>query len=221
MLTDHEVEQLDAIAKARGIPLIIDGAYGTPFPQMIFTEAKPHWNDNTVVVLSLSKLGLPGLRTGIIVAREEIINAYSRANTILSLACGTVGPVLATGLLQDGELLRLSAERIRPWYRDKAARTLDMLRRALGDLPFRIHRPEGAMFLWLWLDGLPGGSQALYRRLKQRGVLVVPGDNFFMGLDQPWSHSSECLRISYAQPDEVVARGIAIIADEARRTYGG
>jgi valine--pyruvate aminotransferase len=76
------------------------------------------------------------------------------------------------------------------------------------------------MFLWLWLEGLPGGSQAFYQRLKQRGVLVVPGQNFFMGLAEPWAHQHECLRVSYAQPDEAVERGIAIIADEARRTFG-
>ena len=221
VLSDDEVRQLDALARRRGIPLIIDGAYGTPFPQMIFSEATPHWNDNTVVVLSLSKLGLPGLRTGIIVAREQIIEAYTRANTVLSLACGSAGPALATDLLRDGEMLRLGRELIRPFYRDKAARTLDGFREVLGDLPCRIHKPEGAMFLWLWFEGLPGGSQAFYERLKQRGVLVVPGQNFFPGLEDQWAHRDECLRVSYAQDDAMVARGIAIIADEARRTYGG
>lgn len=181
VLSDEEVRQLDALARRQGIPLIIDGAYGTPFPQMIFSDATPHWNDNTVVVLSLSKLGLPGLRTGIIVAREEIIEAFTRANTILSLACGSTGPALATDLLRDGEMLRLSRELIRPFYRDKAARTLDGFRAALGDLPCRIHKPEGAMFLWLWFEALPGGSQALYERLKQRGVLVVPDRISFPG----------------------------------------
>lgn len=220
VLSDEEVRQLDVLARRQGIPLIIDGAYGTPFPQMIFSDATPHWNDNTVVVLSLSKLGLPGLRTGIIVACEEIIEAFTRANTILSLACGSVGPALATDLLRDGEILRLSRELIRPFYRDKAVRTLDGLRAALGDLPCRIHKPEGAMFLWLWFEALPGGSQALYQRLKQRGVLVVPGQGFFPGLEDEWTHRDECLRVSYAQDDAVVARGIEIIADEARRTYG-
>jgi valine--pyruvate aminotransferase len=221
VLTDEEVGKLDALARRQGIPLIIDGAYGTPFPQMIFTEAEPHWNDNTIVVLSLSKLGLPGLRTGIIVAREEIAQAYARANTILSLACGTIGPALATDLLRDGEMMRLSRECIRPFYRDKAVRTLDGFRVALGELPYRIHKPEGAMFLWLWFQDLPGGSQALYERLKQRGVLVVPGHNFFPGLAEPWSHREECIRVSYAQDAEIVARGIAIIADEVRRSYEG
>ena len=102
VLTDDEIEHLDAIAKTRNIPLIIDGAYGLPFPGILFTDARPHWNHNTILALSLSKLGLPGVRTGIIVASEEIIRAYSNANTIVNLACGNLGG-LNFGLPREDE----------------------------------------------------------------------------------------------------------------------
>ena len=72
--------------------MIIDGAYGLPFPNILFTQATPHWNENTILVLSLSKLGMPGVRTGIIVAREDIIEAYANANGIVNLACGISVP---------------------------------------------------------------------------------------------------------------------------------
>ena len=67
----------------------------------------------------------------------------------------------------------------------------------MGDLPYRIHRPEGAIFLWLWFEGLPITSEELYQRLKARGLLVVPGQNFFPGMDDNWSHKDECIRVSY------------------------
>ena len=73
VLTDHEIAQLDEIARAKGIPLLIDNAYGTPFPNIIFSEATPFWNENTILCMSLSKLGLPGARCGIVIARPEII----------------------------------------------------------------------------------------------------------------------------------------------------
>ena len=50
VLTDNEVEHLDEIAQGADIPLIIDGAYGLPFPGIIFNQAKPHWNNNTILV---------------------------------------------------------------------------------------------------------------------------------------------------------------------------
>jgi valine--pyruvate aminotransferase len=47
VLTDSEIEKLGELARANSVPLIIDNAYGTPFPNIIFTEAKPVWNENT------------------------------------------------------------------------------------------------------------------------------------------------------------------------------
>ena len=94
------------------------------------------------------------------------------------------------------------------------------LREALGDLPFRIHKPEGAIFLWLWFEGLPITSQELYERLKQRGVLVVPGHNFFIGIGDGWKHKHECIRVSYAQDEAMVKQGVQTIAEEVARAYG-
>ena len=220
VLTDDEVEHLDQIAQAADIPLIIDGAYGLPFPGILFNDAKPHWNDNTILVLSLSKLGLPGVRTGIIVAREEIVQAYSNANTVVNLACGNLGPTLARELFNTGEILTLSNRLIKPFYQQRAQQAVDWFRAELKGLPYRIHSPEGAIFLWLWFAGLPISSQELYERLKKRGVLIVPGHNFFPGMNSEWRHQQECIRVSYAGDGNVVRQGIEIIAQEVAKVYG-
>jgi len=219
VLTDAEVAHLDDIARARAIPLILDGAYGLPFPNIMFTEATPHWNENTILALSLSKLGMPGVRTGIVVAREEIIHAYANANGIVNLACGNFGPAIATELFRTGEIETLTRQQVTPFYHQRAMQTVDAFRSALGDLPYRIHKPEGAFFLWLWFEGLPIGSQALYERLKKRGVLIVPGHHCFFGLKEDWPHRNECIRVSYVQDDEQVRRGIGIISEEVRKAY--
>ena len=219
VLTDREIEHLDEIALAADIPLIIDGAYGLPFPGIIFNDAKPHWNDNTILVLSLSKLGLPGVRTGIIVAREDIVQGYSNANTVVNLACGNLGPTIARELFSSGEILTLSNNLVKPFYKQRAQQAVDWFRAELGSLPYRIHSPEGAIFLWLWFEGLPINSQELYQRLKERGVLVVPGHNFFPGMDASWQHQQECIRVSYAQDGNTVKQGIEIIAEEVAKTY--
>jgi valine--pyruvate aminotransferase len=219
VLTDEEMTHLDAIARARDIPLIVDGAYGLPFPGIVFTEAAPHWNHNTILTLSLSKLGLPGARTGIVIAREDIIRAFTNANTIVSLACGNLGPALAGALFDSGEILSLSREHIAPYYRERSGQAVQWFREQLGDLPYHIHKPEGAIFLWLWFEGLPITSQELYQRLKQRGVLIVPGHNFFVGLDDDWPHQHECIRVSYASDADAVKRGVTIIAEEVRKAY--
>ncbi len=219
VLTDNEVARLDQLARDRDIPLIIDGAYGLPFPNILFTDAKPHWNENTILALSLSKLGLPGVRTGIVVAREEIIDAFANANGILNLACGNIGPAIAAELFRSREILALTRNHVRPFYQARAQAAVNAFRERLDGLPFRIHKPEGAFFLWLWFEGLPISSQQLYERLKQRGVLIVPGHHCFFGLDEDWPHRHECIRVSYVQDEDSVRRGIDLIAEEVRKAY--
>ena len=222
VVTDAEVAQLGAMARARGVPLILDTAYGAPFPGIVFGESTPVWDDNTVVCMSLSKLGLPGFRTGIVIANEEVVEALAAATAMYSLSPGRLGPAFATELIRSGELLPLVRDVIRPHYAGRAARALDRLRDGLRDYPARIHTPEGAFFLWLWMPGLPITNAALYERLRQRDVIVVSGHYFFPGLDDDdWPHKRECIRISFADDWGRTERGLDIIADEVRRAYDG
>ncbi len=221
VLTDEEVRHLAALARERDIPFIIDGAYGTPFPSIIFTDAEPVWNEHIVLLLSLSKLGMPGARTGIVIANESIASAISSMNAIVSLTPGNMGAGMALEMARSGEMISLGREVIRPFYLRKARQALDWFAEDMGDAPYRIHKPEGAFFLWLWFPGLPITSAELYARLKARGVIIVPGHYFFPGLKDAWRHRYECIRVSYAQDDAAVRAGIAIIAEEVKRAYAG
>ncbi|PSW07956.1 valine--pyruvate transaminase [Photobacterium rosenbergii] len=219
VLTDEEIHHLDQLAREHQIPLIIDNAYGMPFPDIIFEDVTPFWNDNTILCMSLSKLGLPGVRCGIVVASEEIATAIANMNGVLSLAPGSVGPAIGYKMIEQNDLMRLSEDVIKPFYLRKSKHAVEMLQQAITDSRFRIHKPEGAMFLWLWFKDLPISTMELYRRLKARGVLIVPGEYFFIGLDEDWQHGHECLRMNYVQEDEVMRKGIAIIAEEVEKAY--
>ncbi|TOH55929.1 valine--pyruvate transaminase [Vibrio parahaemolyticus] len=219
VLTDEEVRKLDKLARENSIPLIIDNAYGLPFPNIIFEDVEPFWNENTILCMSLSKLGLPGVRCGIVIASEEITQALTNMNGIISLAPGSVGPALANHIIAKGDLLKLSSEVIKPFYKQKSQRAVELLQQAITDERFRIHKPEGAIFLWLWFDELPITTMELYQRLKARGVLIVPGEYFFIGQKDEWDHAHQCLRMNYVQDDEMMQKGIAIIAEEVEKAY--
>jgi valine--pyruvate aminotransferase len=219
VLTDFEIEKLSGLARTNNIPLIIDNAYGTPFPNIIFTEAKPLWNEHTIVCMSLSKLGLPATRTGIVIANEEVIGMVSEMNAVMNLAPGSMGAAIAASLVRSGEIIRLSRDVIKPFYQSKAAEAVEQLFEQLDGIDFHIHKPEGAFFLWLWLRGLPITNGELYERLKKRGVLIVPGHYFFPGLKEQWKHKNECIRLNYSQDKETVTAGLKIIADEVKRAY--
>ena len=220
VITDQELAVLSERTAEKGIPLIVDNAYGAPFPNIIFTDANLIWDEHIILSMSLSKIGLPASRTGIIVASAEIIEALSGVNAILSLANSSIGQVITAPLLENGELLRLSSEVVRPFYLKKSRETMKLMDEAFAGLPYSIHVSEGSIFLWLWFKDLPVSSIELYRRLKKRNVLVIPGSYFFFGNDDPWPHRDQCLRVSYAQNNEDVRRGIEIMAEELRLIYG-
>ncbi|EJU9786937.1 TPA: valine--pyruvate transaminase [Vibrio vulnificus] len=219
VLTDEEIRKLDQLARDNQIPLIIDNAYGLPFPNIIFEDVEPFWNENTILCMSLSKLGLPGVRCGIVIANEAVTQALTNMNGIISLAPGSVGPALGHYMIEKEDLLHLSSEVIKPFYQQKSQRAVELLQAAMPDDRFRIHKPEGAIFLWLWFDELPITTMELYQRLKARGVLIVPGEYFFIGQEDNWEHAHQCLRMNYVQDDELMQKGIAIIAEEVNRAY--
>lgn len=221
IVTDAEINKLATLCQDKNIPLIVDLAYGQPFPNATFVEHSLEWQKQCIFVMSLSKLGLPGARTGVVIANEKIIQQFSRATAALSLAPGNFGPSIGESLLKNGDLQRLSNEVIQPFYQNKMAQARDYCLQKIGKLPIRLHRAEGAFFLWLWFDGLPITSQVLYERLKARGVLVLSGHHFFQAVDDThWAHQQECLRVSYCQPWEKVQQGFDILFDEVEKVYG-
>ena len=216
VLTDDEITRLAALAKSHDIPLIIDNAYGAPFPGIIFEAATPFWEPHVILTYSLSKIGLPGTRTGIVIGPPEIIRALASMNAIVGLANPSTGQQILLPLVESGEILRLSREVVMPFYQEKCRLARQAAVAAFGDgVEWFMHRSEGALFLWLWFPGLPITSLQLYQRLKHRGVLVIPGEYFFFGHDQPdWPHRDECIRVSYAMDETTVRDGLNIIAEE-------
>lgn len=221
VLTDDEMVRLNSAALEREIPLIIDNAYGLPFPGIIFEDVKPIWNENIILSMSLSKIGLPSTRTGIIVASEKMIKALSAVSAIVSLAPSGVGQQIVLPMLTDRRLIDMSRNIVMPFYREKSEKTIAYIKERFGDkIEYSIHKSEGAIFLWIWFKGLKCGSLELYNRLKKRKVIIVPGDYFFFGLpeeDDLWEHRRQCIRVNYSQDWDEVKRGLDIIAEEVEK----
>ena len=223
VLTDAEITRLATLAQNNDIPLIIDNAYGAPFPNAVFTPIQPMWRPGMILSLSLSKLGLPGTRTGIVVADEEIATRITSMAGVVGLANPNLGQAIVTPLLESGELIRYSDEVIQPYYRNKSQLAQNLVEDYFGDnFPYGIHVSEGAFFLWLKFPELPIPTLELYKRLKECGVLIVPGESFFYGLeaeDDHWAHRHQCIRVTFSQPEPLMQKGIATLADELMRLH--
>jgi valine--pyruvate aminotransferase len=217
VLDDDEVSKLLSLAETHDIPLIVDNAYGEPFPNIIFTKTNPVWNENIIYCMSLSKVGLPGTRTGIVIADKPVVELIRNMNAIVNLAPANLGAMMAKDLISSGEILRLSELLIKPFYQTKVDHAVKILCKEFEGIEFYIHKPEGAIFLWLWFPTLPITSNELYERLKEKNVLVISGSYFFPGLEEDWKHAHQCLRITYSMDEKTVEEGIKIIAQELKK----
>lgn len=171
--------QLVTLSKQHAIPVLLDSAYSKPFPGIIFNQATPIWNENIILSMSLSKLGLPGCRRRIIIANESMTRAISNINGIISLSPGSIVPALMLAILKRNDLLKLSQTVIKPFYQQRVTETIKIIRRYIPENRCLTHKPEGALLLWLWFKNLPIDSQTLYSRLKKRGVLMNGAGKLF------------------------------------------
>jgi valine--pyruvate aminotransferase len=220
VLTDDEVEKIAGLAAPYNVPVLIDSAYGPPFPALNFTEMKPIFGGNIIHCISLSKAGLPGERIGIAIGEESMIQVLESFQTNMCIHSPRYGQAIASRAIASGALADIADKVIRPHYQQKFAileTTLDKF--MPQDLPWFLHRGEGAIFAWLWLKDLPITDWEFYQQLKQVGVIVVPGSSFFPGLRADWRHKQECLRISLTATDEEIQVAMQRLAKTVEQVY--
>jgi valine--pyruvate aminotransferase len=220
VLTDEEVEKIAGLAAPFDVPVLIDSAYAPPFPALNFTEMTPKFGDNILHCLSLSKAGLPGERVGVVIGEPQLVEVLESFQTNMCIHSPRYGQAIAAIAIASGALGDIATNIIRPHYQHKFDVVENTLDQSLPkDLPWFLHRGEGAIFAWLWFRDLPITDWEFYQQLKQVGVIVVPGSSFFPGLQEDWSHKHQCLRISLTATDEEIEIGMQRLAKVAQQVY--
>jgi valine--pyruvate aminotransferase len=222
VLTDEEVHKIAALAASYDAPVLIDSAYAPPFPALNFTAMTPVFGDNILHCMSLSKAGLPGERIGIALGGEKYISALESFQTNMCIHSSRYGQAIAAKAIASGRLADLATTVIRPYYQHKFTVLEAGLNESMPqDLPWFLHRGEGAIFAWMWFQDLPGTDWELYQALKQVGIIVVPGNSFFPGLREDWAHKQQCIRISLTASDEDISIAMKRLATVVTDMYRG
>ncbi|MGK0273493.1 MAG: valine--pyruvate aminotransferase, partial [Cocleimonas sp.] len=123
----------------------------------------------------------------------------------------SVGPTLMTRMIKDKELLKLCRNVVEPFYRDKAQTAIRLFDEVFGDMPVYLHKLEGAFFMWIWFKDSQIRSETLYQHLKEKDVYIIPGQNFFINIDDNWPHKHQCIRINYAKDKTTLRKGLEAI----------
>lgn len=159
-----------------------------------------------VVIDSLSKTFMSGLRVGWLISSAERVRSLSTLKRAMDIACPLLVQGIALSLLRSGEY-DAHIRQVKEYYRKRRDLTLEALQRYMPE-GVSWTRPKGGFQLWL---ELPAGysSVALFLLAIERGVAFIPGPM------QDINHRfMSALRLCYGfvEPDQI-PEGIELLAD--------
>ena len=166
--------------RERGVFTVVDEAYFHYSKESFIEEALTR--DDTVVLRTLSKIGLAGLRIGILIAREEVAREIEKMRLPFNITYPS--QVIARVVLTEGRYF--IEDTIRSVLKERE-KLFDEMSKIEGVEVF----PSKANFL---LFRTPFEAKRLHSELLRRGVLVRDM-SYLPGLDR-------CLRVSVGKPTE-------------------
>ena len=173
-----DIDEIERIVQAAPGLVVIDEAYH-PFAQVSFAD-RLSAHPNAIVMRTLSKLGLAGIRLGYAFGDPAWISEFDKARPPYNLNSLTQAAALM--LLAHADVLSQQAATLRD-ERDKLAALLTRM-------PMRVY-PSAANFLLIRVPD----ANATFAKLKAAGVLIKNLHGWHPLLDN-------CLRISIGTPDE-------------------
>ncbi len=161
--------------------------------------------EQTIVVSSLSKSIMTGLRCGWIISSEQRIQQLAQLKRLNDHSCPSLIQGLALTIFQSGRFAEHTGKMAAMYHQRREA----MLKALDRYMPREVSwtRPDGGFSLLL---ELPRGysSVALFLSAIDKGVSFLPGPLF--DIDQRFVN---CCRISYAWSDEAeIKEGIELLA---------
>lgn len=170
------------IAAAPGL-VVLDEAY-QPFAGATFMPRLAQF-ENLVVMRTVSKIGMAGLRLGYVCGRQEWIEAFNKARSPFNI--NVVTEAVAIKLLQNKQVLDAQAAKVLA----ERERVRPQLQRLAGLTVF----PSAANFLLARVAGAKGAGTRAYESLKAQGVLVKDFSGGHPRLEN-------CLRLTIGTPEE-------------------
>ncbi len=177
------VGDIERILRAAPGLVVIDEAY-QPFAGATFMPRLAEF-ENLVVMRTVSKIGMAGLRLGYVCGRPEWIEEFNKTRSPFNV--NVVTEAIAITLLEHKSVLDAQAARV------LAER--ERIRPELDRMPGLTVYPSVANFFLARVKGPAGAGARVFEALKAQGVLVKSFAGGPAALEN-------CLRISIGTPEE-------------------
>ncbi len=213
-LTLEQRLALVELARAYGLPLVEDDAYGHLTYDAEAVPPLRAFDERWVLYLgSYSKILAPGLRIGWLVVPANLVPVLSALKHASDIDTATVAQ-RALALYLEAEDLASHVARLRRAYRERRDALLAALDRHLGD-EARWSRPASGFFVWLELPRDLDAARLLPFAIESERVAFCPGAAFDVAGRR---HAGHCLRLSFANlSPERIDDGVARLARAIRR----
>jgi 2-aminoadipate transaminase len=173
------------------------------------TGAAGQLDSQVIYTGSFSKVLMPGLRLGWVIAPEEVIEKLVLAKQAADLHSGTLSQYLALELVSQG-FLDEQLPRLRHAYRERRDAMLSALAQHFPDTASWSY-PEGGMFLLARLREIRDTSALLPMAIENK-VAYVPGEEFHVN-----GSGRNTLRLNFSSsPPARIAEGIKRLAAVVR-----
>jgi histidinol-phosphate aminotransferase len=168
--------------------VIVDEAY-QPFAQASFMPRLPEF-ENLVVMRTVSKLGLAGIRLGYMSAGQALLNEFDKVRPPYNI--NVLTQAAAEFMLEHVDILDAQAAQLRA-ERTKLSQALAALPDTMGVEVF----PSAANFLLIRMRGNNSNSDKVFAGLLERRILVK-------NVGKMHSLLENCLRVTVGTPQENV-----------------
>jgi DNA-binding transcriptional MocR family regulator len=181
--------QLAEVARKHDIAIIENDVLGP----LVEERAPPiaHFApERTLYVTSFTKITVPGLRIGYLVAPDRHAAAVANRHLVSNWMATPLVAEIATRWVTDGTALELVR-----WQRAALRRRLEIAEETLRGVTYRTCRD--ALHIWLELPG-DRAEEAFVAQARLRGVAIAPGASFRIA-ETPWKPA---VRISLGSTTE-------------------
>jgi 2-aminoadipate transaminase len=158
---------------------------------------------------TISKILAPGLRTGWVIADEEIVHKFVVAKQATDLCTNTLSQYIIAEAFNSG-LVENHIPEIRKLYSHKRNLMLDMLEDKMPE-GTRWTKPEGGMFLWVWTPESVN-TMEMFPKAIENGIAYVVGEAFY-----PDRSVKNAMRLNFTfSSDEEIKEGVGRLAKTIR-----